>query len=520
MSKEFTSMKKTYLLMGLLASGLTFTSCNDLDQEPSTELPASEAITTVTDLQNAVNGVAYSMIDGYDGERFTYATEFTLFGDIRTNDYRAIVDYGQITNIERYSITKNDAFPEAAFHYFYATIADINKTLEESAKLSDDDAKVKNLKGQLYAWRGLLHFDLARIFAHIPTTVSDKNAANSGIVISDKVFPANYKPTRATLQETYDFIINDLTTAANMMADDKDNEGPTTNVGSLSYWAAVALRARAYLYMGEYDKALADAKEVINSGRYQLYTRNNYATVWGTEGTSESIFEIQTSTTHNGDRYSTGYYLDESGYSEAAFNESSKLFKYLHDAKDTTYVKHGEAPAKSLFETDLEVKASEKPDTDMVIAKINTSDIRRNLVKDQTSSDDAPGYYSGKYPGRGSIYVNNPKVVRLSEMYLIAAESEYYLHGGAAAAQWINKLEENRKANYTDVASVTLDDILFEYEMEFFTENQIAFAYWRNKRSVTSTTGTEIKYDAYNNIFPIPQREIDLNNNLTQNPEY
>lgn len=53
-----------------------------------------------------------------------------------------------------------------------------------------------------------------------------------------------------------------------------------------------------------------------------------------------------------------------------------------------------------------------------------------------------------------------------------------------------------------------------------FCENQIAFAYWRNHQSITNQTKQEIKYNAYNTIMAIPQRERDYNKDLQQNPEY
>ena len=52
-------MKKIYLALGI-AVGMMFSSCSDfLDQEPSIELPTESAITTTSDLRNAVNGIAY-----------------------------------------------------------------------------------------------------------------------------------------------------------------------------------------------------------------------------------------------------------------------------------------------------------------------------------------------------------------------------------------------------------------------------------------------------------------------------
>ena len=117
--------------------------------------------------------------------------------------------------------------------------------------------------------------------------------------------------------------------------------------------------------------------------------------------------------------------------------------------------------------------------------------------------------------------MNNPKIIRLSELYLIAAEAELKANNnGAAAAEYINAIEENRVADYEDVASVTIDDILFEYKKEFFAENQIAFAYWRNNKSVTNQVNQEISGKDDKAIWPIPQREIDYDPTLVQNPGY
>lgn len=467
-------MKKIYYITLGVISSLIFTSCSGfLDKEPSTELSDDGAITSVSDLQNAVNGVGYILV----GQRMTYTSEYQIYGDLLTNDFTIIDDYGQSSPITQYTLTKNDELPDDAYKYYYQALANTNKAIKGMSNIevtSDNKSTVDNLHGELLAWRGLLHFDLARMFCHIPTAVSDLDKANSGLVLSDTVYEPTFKGTRSTLKETYNYIIKNFTDALSLLSKDK-------NTGYINYYAALALRARAYLYMGDYSKALADANEVINSGEYKLYTIDNYASAWDKEGTDESIFEILTTDAYNADRYSTGYYTDASGYPECALDTTSALFKYLEG---------------------------------------NTSDVRSSMIKDQTDTDE-PGYYPAKYPGRnGSIYVNNPKIIRLSEVYLIAAEASYYVSGGAAAASYINAIDEKRITGYTDVASVTIDDILFEYEKEMFAENQIAFAYWRNKKSVTNFLGDVINYDNDRTVLPIPQREIDYNSAIIQNAGY
>ncbi|MBR1541947.1 MAG: RagB/SusD family nutrient uptake outer membrane protein [Bacteroidaceae bacterium] len=462
-------MKKIYLTIGVV-TGFVLSSCSGfLDREPSTALPVDGAITTVADLENAVNGVGYVV----SGERGTYGAEFTLYADLLTNEFAVIQSNNQSVPISSYNLTKYDELATNPYRVHYQGIANVNKALETSNELAGSE--VTNLQGQLYAWRGLLHFDLARMFAHIPSTVSNTSEANSGVPLADQVFDPEYKPTRATLAETYSLIISDFTKAISML--DEDN-----GIGYMNKWAAQALRARAYLYMGDYSNALADANAVINSGAYQLYTPSNYASVWAAEGTSESIFEFLTTDNYNAQRYSPGYYTDASGYAECAFNVEGELFKYL---------------------------------------STHPEDVRSKMIKDQTSHKDAPGFYPAKYPGRGgSIYVNNPKIIRLSEVYLIAAEASFHLNGGSEAAAYINEIEKNRVEGYTDVASVTIDDIIFEYTKELFAENQIAFAYWRNGKSVTNSLGQQIGADNQRAIMPIPQREIDMNAALVQNPGY
>ena len=464
-------MKKIFLALGL-AAGLTLSSCS-LDTEPSTSLSEGTAITSESDLQNAINGIGYLLSE----DQMLYGSEYGIYADLLTNEFKIVDDYGHSSRISLYTISKNDDLPDYAYYYFYKAAANCNKALQLSAGL-EETATVKEMKGQLYAWRGLIHFDLARMFAHIPTAVTDVNAENSGIVLSTEVYEPTFKGKRSTLKQTYDQVISDLTKGLEMM--DKANSKET---GYFNYYAALAIRARAYLYMGEYAKALADAKEVIQDGGYELYTIANYEKAWAQEGTSESIFELLITATHNSQRYSLGYYTDASGYPECALADDGKVLTYL---------------------------------------KATPADIRSKVIKEQ-AVDGVAGthFFPAKYPGRDGLYVNNPKIIRLSEVYLIAAEAE--LRGnndGGAAAQYINAIEQNRVAGYTDVATVTIDDIIFEYEKELFAENQIAFAFWRNKQSVTNQVGNVINCDDNRTILPIPQREIDYDSTLKQNDGY
>ena len=169
-------------------------------------------------------------------------------------------------------MTKYDQEPYYAYAYFYQAIANVNKALSaiDNIQYSEEEvAEFNDYKGQLYAWRAMLHFDLARMFCNIPTATADVNAANSGLVLSTEVYETDYVGSRSTLKQTYDQILEDFKTALPLLTTEKNN-------GYINYWAALALRARVYLYNGQYDLALADAKEVLACPLYKLYTRDNY----------------------------------------------------------------------------------------------------------------------------------------------------------------------------------------------------------------------------------------------------
>lgn len=449
-----------------------FTSCEDfLDKTPSASLPVDEAITSLADFENAVNGIYYLLSE----DRMTYSADFAIYADLKGEDFKALSNNNQSGPLSRYTITKKDEIPDYAYYYFYKAIANVNKALTAANGFSVADAdkvRYNDCMGQLYAWRALLHFDLARMFCNAPTASADVNAANSGIVLSTQVYEPGYVGARSTLKQTYDQIFSDLEVALPLLKKEANN-------GHINYWAALAIRARAYLYNGNNNLALTDAKEVIGNKSYSLYTIDNYKKAWGLTYTSESLFELTITTNYNAQRNSVGYYCASEGYGECAFVVESPLYKYL--------VAHPE-------------------------------DVRSSLVEKQEGTN--PGIYPAKYPGRdNNIYVNSPKIIRLSEVYLIAAEAALKTSGDASS--YINTLRGNRINNYVNVQSVTLDDILFERRIELFAENSMAFDYWRNKKSVNNAFVGEVAYNDYRAILPIPQSEIDLDPTLLiQNPKY
>lgn len=462
-------MKKIFFY-ALLAVG-ALTACQKLDQEPSTSLSAETAIQTVEDLSYAVNGAYYLATAG---AQFTLASELAIYADELGPDSKVDHGSGQYAQkIHERSITAQDSWN--AYGYLYRAIANINKAIQKSEVIEDQEG-AKPYLAELVGMRGLFHFHLATFFAPIPTSGSSNKM---GIVLSTEVYPLDYKGARATLDETYEQIIKDLTTYIN------SGYNKEAYNGHLNYWAALAIRARAYLYWGKNAEALADAKAVIEGSPYKLYTRDEYVTVWSGDSGNEIILQYAQDDDYNAQRYAPGYYTHPDGYTE--YLVTDEFYEFM---------------------------------------KSNPKDIRSELVAYRTteSGKGLDGYYPMKYPGKKDsavpLYSHSIKVVRLAEMYLIAAEAALKTSGASAAVPYLNTLRKARIADYEDVSTTDIDDILDERRKELFSEGQIAFDFWRNGKTVVSGLFT-CKPDDYRNVLPIPKEELDFCGDvLKQNPGY
>ncbi|HCM11149.1 MAG TPA: RagB/SusD family nutrient uptake outer membrane protein [Bacteroides sp.] len=487
-------MKLKYI--AAFAFAVALASCDILDKEPSDSWDSGSAIQTVDDLKYAINGV-YETQTGNVSQFGNYTGDFGLFADLKGSDYKCVGGNNMATEISRYLATSTGNLPDAIYQLFYKSIARTNKVMEQAQAAGLTGDEVNACLGELYALRALFHFDLARVYAQLPTVA--KSMDDMGIVLATKTFDYTFVPERATLKQTYETILADLDEAIKLMEPIESTHDKNSTTGHMNYWAALALRARVNLYLDdvnvngttEHNKlALADAKKIIEEGPYSLYKYADYTSVWAKEFTDESIFEFQTTSQYNPQRNSLGYYTDPSGYAEAAMSDS-----FVEDfVKNPAYTKDIRVSSGMIMEESYGPKQENK------------------------------AFYTQKYPGRdGQIYVNNAKVFRLSEIYLIAAEAALKTNDETAAAKYIDDLRKERIADYVagSTASVTIEDILTERRLELNGEGHMAWDMWRNGKSINNPVKGEVKPGDNMAVFPIPQANINASHGaLKQNPGF
>jgi hypothetical protein len=155
---------------------------------------------------------------------------------------------------------------------------------------------------------------------------------------------------------------------------------------------------------------------------------------------------------------------------------------------------------------------------------------------------EAPGARPMKWeldPGAvGSNMGNDYPLFRLAEMYLIKAEAENEVSGPAAAAPYIQALRERANADISDLPPASQSEmralILQErgHEMHFEgvrRQDQIRYEFAHGESSqdtpyyaptFTDPWLFKEESDAYRALFPIPEAQISVNPNLSQNPGY
>lgn len=112
----------------------------------------------------------------------------------------------------------------------------------------------ENVKGQALAIRASIYLEAAQIWC----VAFNKDTANTDLGLPLRLNPdVNQKSVRATLEQTYNQILEDLHTAISLLPEKQ------IAVTRASKATALGFLARTYLYMGDYSNALKYANEAL-----------------------------------------------------------------------------------------------------------------------------------------------------------------------------------------------------------------------------------------------------------------
>lgn len=451
-----------------------FLSCSESFLELTPEFAVSDvdAITNIEDMETSITGV-YDEIQGvsYYG-RDMFLVSDALADDLKQNEQaNRYIDYAEhVQNVA-------DANANGMWTRMYFANNALNNIINSDVPSTDTNQDEKDhLLGEAYALRGLVYFDLVKFFAQHYTFTD--NASHFGVPLILQ-FDPTLEPERNTVEEVYNQIISDMTTAISLM----NATSRSGNSNTLSSTAVKALLSRVYLYKEDWANSEAMATDVINAN-FSLVSNADYLTLWNQDNSSESIFEISNTDIDNSGAIA-GMYVED-GFGD--YLPSNDVVS-LYDAGDAR--------------------------------------LQAFLVDTQLVGIYGP-FRINKYPD--VLGTDNTKVIRLAEMYLNRAEARAQIGTNISGAQ--DDLDMVRQRGLPTAADVTatgvalIDEILLERRIELAFEGHRLWDLMRYKEEIVRTQCTSsicsIPYGDDTNILPIPQDETDVNPNIAaqQNPGY
>lgn len=370
----------------------------------------------------------------------------------------------------------------------YELILNCNKILENIDQNQDlfTGGNYYAVKGEALALRAMLHFDMLRLFGPVYAKDSDK-----------KAIPYYNKQTNSpepilTAKEVAEKVVADLEEARILLANDPVKTEGTLMSGSqdgtsnfmryralrLNYYAVEALLARVNLYMGNKTEAFKYATDVIKTADQGIFPFVDKSLVIGSPADPDRIFSSEVL-----------FALTNTSRSKIHknFYDPSRLPNYVFRMDDNlmSNIVYGGAATTGGYQDDYRYRAN----------WIATGSNR----------------YFYKYSdmvANGSIQNTMIPMIRLGEMFLIAAESQS--DNLANGVQYVNALRRNR--GVANLQTLTPDLLKYEYIRELYGEGQLFYLYKRLNSDIITSSNANKNPKASDLIFVVPLPDSETEN--------
>lgn len=451
--------KSLYILV--VASTYLVSCDSKLEIEPRQSISSEVALSTQPDVRNALIG-AYTVI----AEPALYGTNLVMIPDLYASQgyVNWTGTFSTYRDISNQSIISTNEDVTRTWTHAYEAI-NITNTVLGALDVFDDEDDRNEIEGRALFIRGIMHFELVRLYG-VPF---DNNGNNSGLGVPIVTTPVKSVSdikndvARSTVAEVYTAVENDLKAAATKLE------------GTPYLYAVHGMLSRVYLQQSKFNLARDLANEIIESGEFSL--ASNLEAPFRTKNSSEGVFEIQQTEQSNAGSSNDGLATFYSSYVNQTGGDVGRGDLSINNAFYNSYT------------------SSDKRRTTMIY--------------------NGDGAKSGLFTKKWYNYFDNIPIVRLTELYLTRAECNFRLNTniGDSPLNDINILRE--RAGIDPLTTITLQAILNERDLELAFEGYRLHDYKRTKRNIGSMAFSDPKL-----VFPIPYRERAVNKNLEQNTGY
>lgn len=538
-------MKPLPYTIAALAATLCLTSC--LDENPKDQLDAEQIYTSASEIYtNAVASLYVNMGSNTESEGLqgtcrgiydynTLTTDEAII-PIRGGDW---YDGGLWQNMYLHTWTASDTYLYNVWKYLYRVIVKCNEslaTIDGHAQLLSE-TQLAAYKAEVKAIRALFYYYAMDMFGRIPLVTSTSIEADQ-VVQSER-------------SEVFRFIVSELQGVLPLLADEHSNlegtyYGRVTRPVAHFLLAKLALNAVVYAdddwtdgeavdgssvsftvdgqILNAWDACVAYCEKLRDEG-YRL--ADDYASNFAVHNASspENIFTIP---------------LDKNLYTA----EFHYLFRSRHYNHGGAYGGASEnGTSATLHAMQVYGYGTDTPDARLALnyytdtvwvdgAKVMLDNgkpliyrplaIEVNLTNSQFKQ--TAGARMAKYEVDRSAYADGRQVdndivlFRYADALLMEAEAKVR-NGQSGQAE----MDEVRSRVGMDTKEATLENILDERLLELSWEG------WRRQdlirhglyhKAYDQRTPSEAEHDAHTTVFPIPQKTLELNTKLKQNPGY
>ncbi len=465
MKRNINHIYAMFRFCSVMIGTLSIASCSDFIDvgPPKSEITTSTVFTNDASATSTITGIYSLMMTNQcfmkgDLERYTGLSSDELDNFSANSDQ---IQFAQSQLINTNTITYGSFWQQA-----YIFINNANAALEGLESSSGLSPQVRDqLKGEALFIRAFCHLYLVALFGDIPYVTSTDYTINS-------------KLSRTPASMVYSLISADLETAKLLLSEEYvDTERIRPNRS-----AAAALLARVYLYTSAWDKAEAQASEVIsNAGLYELepdlanvFLANNNEAIWQLKPVSAGTNAAQ-----------------------------GQVFILTID------------PGQSLGGVAL---------TQSLLASFEANDKRAEEWIGSYSSETNSYLFPYKYKqSYSNIVTEYSTLLRLGEQYLIRAEARCRQNKTDLAKADLNTIRQ--RAGLPDITdsdnNVVIEAIAHERVTELFTENGHRWMdLKRTGKADAVMSSIRANWKTTDQLYPIPNAEILLNVGLSQNPGY
>lgn len=460
----------------ILASATLLASCGSdyLDTKSTSSVSAPEVVATTDMAYKALNGIAlcqttqhYAFSQGFAGENAIMRLYENLPSQNYNYNYYAS-GWAPIHNQTFHNRT-NTIYDGYAWYYYYQLIGQANRIIAhiDAATGSDEDKKfikASALAFRAYSYEKLIHYYCYR-------WQDSNNGASQGVVL--RLDESTGDAPFATLAETVDQIYKDCQNAITLFGE-SGIDRPASEIWIPNANVAHAVYARAALFRQDYQTALDQAK--LAKQDYPLMSNAEYNAGF-CKPTSEWIMGSYGGDTENNWYWSygtqgacNGYYATADGNPTGAGTIGHELISRIpnNDARKQNFLTEDKFPNLDLSkESPYYYTFGILGMMDDDIYEQADSIVNAHAVKGLNAPYQAGFYYLDanlKFFVTGQPGVSYLPFIRSSEMVLIEAEANYFLHHEAEAQAALVELNATSGRNPEYTCTKTGEELLSEIQ--------------------------------------------------------